>query len=127
MPQLRIEYSANLPVGDRLRPFALTLHHALAEIAATDVGAFKTRLSRLEDWVIGDGAARHAMFHVDVRLLNGRSDAVKQAVGQCVLDQAVKMVSGLADRLEVQVTVDISDMDRDHYQKQVIAGRGDIV
>jgi len=96
------------------------MHHALAPIADTAVASFKTRLSPLSGLVIGDGNPQNAMVHVDVRLLSGRTDAVKQVVGQKV--QELLLVH-LADRVagsSVQFTTEIHDLDRGNYHKTVL-------
>ncbi|AUG54844.1 5-carboxymethyl-2-hydroxymuconate isomerase [Thalassospira marina] len=120
MPQIEIEYSAALPIAGALPKLALAMHHALAPIADTDVASFKTRLSPLANLVIGDGNAREAMVHVDVRLLSGRTDTVKQAVGQKVQELLLAHLADQVDGYSVQFTTEIHDLDRGNYHKTVL-------
>ena len=120
MPQIEIEYSARLPIEDAQRDLALALHHALAPIADTEVASFKTRLSRLDHLVIGDGNPQNAMVHVDVRLLSGRTDAVQQAVGQKVQELLLTHLKDRVGDFSVQFTTEVHDLDRGNYHKAVV-------
>jgi len=119
MPQIEIEYSAKLPIKDELSKLAVDLHYVIAREADAELGSFKTRISPLENVVIADGDEKHAMVHLDIRLLSGRRDAVKFATGEAAL-------AALRDRLEwrvgdyaVQFTVEVHELDRANYHKQV--------
>ncbi|OKH86575.1 5-carboxymethyl-2-hydroxymuconate Delta-isomerase [Thalassospira sp. TSL5-1] len=120
MPQIEIEYSADLPVADALPDLALAIHRALAPIADTEIANFKTRLSPLSGLLIGDGTAQNAMVHVDVRLLSGRTDAVKQAVGQKVQELLLAHLKDRVGGFSVQFTTEIHDLDRANYHKAVV-------
>ena len=122
MPQINIEYSANLPKGERLAELAQALHRALPAIIDSDLDSFKTRLTRLDNYVIGDGAPGHAMLHIDLRILTGRTDAVKTAAGKAALDLAVKHVGAVPVGMDVQITVEVGALDRANYHKQVVTG-----
>lgn len=118
MPQITVEYSAELSEGFDRRAFALALHQAVSPLVGSEVAAFKTRFRRIEESVIGDGSPA-AMVHVRVGLLTGRPVELKQEVGRTALGIAqahLKPVEGLP----TQVTLEVYDMDREQYQKVVI-------
>ncbi|MBC7906241.1 MAG: isomerase [Rhodospirillaceae bacterium] len=120
MPQITVEYSQTLTqVFDR-RAFAMAMHPVAAEMIGSRLDSFKTRFYVVDDAVIGDGHASHAMVHVDFRLLSGREPVLKQALGRTVLElvQAhLRQVAGM----DIQVTVEVRDLDRPHYHKAVVA------
>lgn len=60
MPQLEIEYSAKLPIKDELSKLAVDLHYVIAREADAELSSFKTRITPLENVVIGDGDANSA-------------------------------------------------------------------
>lgn len=121
MPQITVEYSAELRhVLDR-RAFGLALHPLASEIVGSPVSAFKTRFRPIEEGVIGDGGPHHAMFHVQAAILSGRDAATKDKLGQAILDLMQRAVPAQAG-LSLQYTVEIRDMDRAHYQKDVAEG-----
>lgn len=123
MPQLNIEYSADLFDADRMRALALDLHHWLAPMV-DDVASFKTRLTPLVGAVIGDGDPRHAMLHVELGVLSGRDAALRGRLADftldCALDCARRATASLAAERDVQVTVEVREMARGDYRKAVI-------
>ena len=124
MPQLEIEYSANLPIKDELSKLAVDLHYVIAREADADLDSFKTRITPLENVVIADGDARNAMVHLDIRLLSGRMDAVKFATGEAALAALCDRLEWLVGDYEVQFTVEVRDLDRRHYHKHVTKSPG---
>ena len=120
MPQIAIEYSANLGASFDARALAGEVHRLIAETIDTDLGNCKTRLIALDDYLVGDGSPREAMVHVDLRILSGRSDAQKKALGEAVLEAALGCIAGPS--LRIQVTVEVRDLDRANYHKKVLAG-----
>ena len=118
MPQITVEYSAELSEAFDRRAFALALHQALSPLTSSDVAAFKTRLRQIEESVIGDGSPA-AMIHIRIGLLSGRPVELKQEVGRVSIGLArehLKPVEGLT----VQVTLEVYDLDREQYQKVVV-------
>ncbi|MET9225863.1 hypothetical protein [Lentzea sp. NPDC003310] len=118
MPQITVEYSAELGDGFDRRGFALALHRTVGPLVSAEVAAFKTRFRRIEESVIGDGSPA-AMVHIRVGLLQGRPVELKQEVGQVVIGLArdhLKPVEGLP----TQVSLEVHDMDREQYQKIVL-------
>lgn len=119
MPQLAIEYSSNLAGAFDARGFALHMHALVVATVDTGLHNCKTRLIELGHVVIGDGSPDHAMIHVDLRILSGRSEAQKQALGQAVLAALQEAVSDLRT-LKLQLTVEVRDLDRANYHKKVL-------
>ncbi len=119
MPQLEIEYSAKLPIVDELSKLAVDLHYVIAREADADLGSFKTRITPLENVVIADGSDRHAMVHLDIRLLSGRSERAKFATGEAALAALRDRLEWLVGDYAVQFTVEVHDLDRANYHKHV--------
>ncbi|MDX8050513.1 hypothetical protein SK571_14070 [Lentzea sp. BCCO 10_0798] len=118
MPQITVEYSAELSEAFDRRALALALHRTVGPLVSAEVAAFKTRFRQIEESVIGDGSPA-AMIHIRVGLLTGRSVELKQEVGQVAAGIArdhLKPVEGLP----TQVTLEVYDLDREQYQKFVI-------
>ncbi|HEY0626497.1 MAG TPA: hypothetical protein VGD10_07160 [Allosphingosinicella sp.] len=120
MPQLSIEYSGNMRGAFDPRALALTIHGEMAPIIKTEIGSCKTRLTELKDFVIGEGADEEAMVHIDLRILSGRSEAQKKQAGEAALAAAMRMIDKPAG-LNLQLTVEVRELDRDNYHKRVLA------
>ncbi len=118
MPQIAIEYSANLTGAFDARALAQEVHRLIAATVDTDLGNCKTRLVQLDDCLIGDGAPEQAMVHVDLRILSGRTDAQKTALGEAVLGAAIAAIGD--HKLQIQVTVEVRELDRANYHKKVL-------
>jgi 5-carboxymethyl-2-hydroxymuconate isomerase len=118
MPQILIEYSANLDGRFDSTALAVKVHEAAVEIIATTLESCKSRIVRHERVVIGDGDPAQAMLHIDFRGLSGRTAAQKTALGEAILALAVKALAPAP--LRIEVTVEIGDLDRENYHKRVV-------
>ncbi|MDG4718903.1 MULTISPECIES: 5-carboxymethyl-2-hydroxymuconate Delta-isomerase [Thalassospira] len=127
MPQLEIEYSAKLPIADELPKLAVDLHYVVAREADAELESFKTRISPLENVVIADGNDSHAMVHLDIRLLSGRSTQMKFATGEAALAVLRDRLEWLVGDYAVQFTVEVHDLDRANYHKHVTKTRQAVV
>ncbi|MFF8539811.1 5-carboxymethyl-2-hydroxymuconate Delta-isomerase [Streptomyces werraensis] len=85
MPQITVDYSDNLADGFDRPAFARDLHLAVVEIAAAKPPACKTRFRRTEDPVVGPDTEGHALVHVHIALLSGRTDETKARLSETVL------------------------------------------
>ncbi|MCX3288392.1 5-carboxymethyl-2-hydroxymuconate Delta-isomerase [Streptomyces sp. NEAU-H22] len=86
MPQITVDYSADL-AGDFDRPgFAKALHEATVEIAAAKPPACKSRFRPTEDIVVGPETEGHAHVHIHIALLAGRTGEVKARLTQAALE-----------------------------------------
>lgn len=120
MPQITVEYSQVVAAAFDRRTFALALHPMASELIGSAVASFKTRFYAIEEAVIGDGDAAHAMIHVDFRLLSGRPPELKQRLGTAVLELARAHLT-VVPGVDIQLTVEVRDLDRPHYHKVEIA------
>jgi 5-carboxymethyl-2-hydroxymuconate isomerase len=117
VPQITIEYSANLGTAFEARPFARRVHDQVASTIDTQLASCKTRLVELQETVIGDGSNTHAMIHVDLRILSGRPAEQKRLLGERIMAELGDAVAK-PDDLDLQLTVEVRDLDRDNYHKR---------
>lgn len=120
MPQITVEYSAELTDAFDRRGFALALHPPAADLLEGPLDDFKTRFYVSGEHVIGEGSGRDAMVHVELAILSGRTPATKQELGRIALEAAGRCLSPVPG-LTVQVTVEVRDIDRVTYHKRVVA------
>ncbi|GAA3305813.1 5-carboxymethyl-2-hydroxymuconate Delta-isomerase [Streptomyces cinereospinus] len=115
MPQITVDYSEQL-AQDFDRPgFAQALHATVVEIAAAKPPACKTRFRRSEDTTVGPDAEGHAVVHVTLALLAGRTDETKTRLAEAVLEllrQYVKPAAGLA----LHASAEVRDLDPSYRQ-----------
>ncbi len=110
MPQITVDYSERLADGFDRPAFARDLHTAVVEIAAAKPPACKTRFRRTEDPVVGPDTEGHALVHVHIGLLAGRTEETKARLTEAVLDllrQYVEPEQGLT----LHASAEIRDLD----------------
>ncbi|MFD5652466.1 MULTISPECIES: 5-carboxymethyl-2-hydroxymuconate Delta-isomerase [unclassified Streptomyces] len=110
MPQITVDYSERL-AGDFDRPaFARALHEAAVEIAAARPPACKTQFRRTEDTVVGPDAEGHAVVHVTIGLLAGRTDETKVRLTEAVLE-LLRQYAKPGDGLALHASAEVRDLD----------------
>ncbi|WP_377271722.1 5-carboxymethyl-2-hydroxymuconate Delta-isomerase [Peterkaempfera sp. SMS 1(5)a] len=108
MPQITVDYSDQLAdVLDR-RAFALELHPLTAGIISTGVDRCKTRFRRVET-VVADGAPGHAVVHVEVAILAGRTAETVKELSRAVLELLDKHTAS-ATGMVVHTSVEVRDL-----------------
>lgn len=109
MPHITVEYSDALTDAFDRQGFALALHPLVAGIATTKVEACRTRFRRVEEAVLGDGSGGHALIHIELALLPGRSPQTRTELTAAVLDLARRHTAATPG-LSVATSVDVSDL-----------------
>ncbi|POX54808.1 isomerase [Streptomyces sp. Ru71] len=110
MPQITVDYSERLADAFDRPGFARALHEATVEIAAAKPPACKTQFRRTEDTVVGPDTEGHAIVHVTIGLLAGRTEETKARLAEQVLEllrQHVKPTEGLA----LHASAEVRDLD----------------
>lgn len=122
MPHLTLHYSANIdPPPDFARLFG-ELHHTLAGLVDIDIGNFKSRATRCEDFLIGSGSPRNAFAHLDLRILRGRLGEDRRRLADAALAIMQAHFGRVAPAADLQITIDLLDLDPDTYRKVAIKG-----
>lgn len=113
MPQITVDYSAELDDAFDRRGFAGELHPLVARTISTAVGNCKTRFRRVEETVTGDGSVSGAVVHIVVAMQAGRTPEVRALLSQsmvALLAEHLKPVDGL----QVQISAETRDLDRSY-------------
>ncbi|GAA3805220.1 5-carboxymethyl-2-hydroxymuconate Delta-isomerase [Streptomyces phyllanthi] len=110
MPQITVDYSAPLSEGFDRSGFALALHDAVVEIAAAKYEACKTQFRATEDTTVGRDAGGHAIVHVTLGLLAGRTDETKVRLTEAVLELLRKHVN-TGEGVALHASAEVRDLD----------------
>jgi 5-carboxymethyl-2-hydroxymuconate isomerase len=116
MPHTTVEYSGTLADALDKPGFGKALHEALVTVAGGRAGGCKTRFVRHDDLWIADGGPHHAMIHVEVAILSGRTPETKRALTEAVL-AALRAHTAPTPQYAVQFSVDLRDLDREAYAR----------
>ncbi|GGS21259.1 5-carboxymethyl-2-hydroxymuconate Delta-isomerase [Streptomyces griseoviridis] len=108
MPQITVDHSEQL-TDDFDRPgFAKALHDTVVEIAAARPPACKTQFRRTEASTVGPDTEGHAVVHVTIGLLPGRTEETKARLTEAVLDLLrTHITTGLA----LHASAEVRDLD----------------
>jgi len=117
MPQLTLEYTANIKQKIDFADLFAQLHQVLVDVGGIPLGNCKSRAYRLDDFHIGDGAAQHAFVHLVIRFLEGRSVEMKETIGQQSLQILKESYAPSFAVLNLQLTVEMQDIERSTYFK----------
>ena len=118
MPQITLEHSTHFDAAD-FRKLALEIHDLCVEHVGATIASCKTRIVKAENLVIADGSPAQAMAHCDLRILSGRSQDQKTALGQAVQQAMVAALTQYDGPR--QISVEIGELDKPNYHK-VTAG-----
>ncbi|MEU8709036.1 isomerase [Streptomyces sp. NPDC048565] len=110
MPQITVDYSAELDDSFDRRGFALALHPVIAETVSTKVAACKTRFHRADAFVAGDAETGDAVVNVSIALLPGRTPEIKAQLTEAVLALLAGHLKP-ADGLTVHASAEVRDLD----------------
>lgn len=110
MPQITVDYSEQLADAFDRRAFAQELHARTVEIAAAEPPACKTQFRRTEDTTVGPDARGHAVVHVTIGLLAGRTDDTKARLTEAVL-QALRAHVKPVEGLMLHASAEVRDLD----------------
>ena len=114
MPQITLEHSTHFDATD-WRALALEIHRLCVEVVGATLPACKTRIIRCDRLIIADADPAQAMAHCDLRILSGRTQAQKTALGEAV--QAALLAGVAPYDGPRQISVEIGNLDRDNYRK----------
>lgn len=115
MPHLVLEYTGNLSLD--VQPTLLKLNQALVASGHFEENAIKARAVRLDNYLVGTAPeAKRAFVAVRLAILTGRTLEDKKQVSD-LLGAALQKDQNWPKDLQVQLTVEVVDMQRESYFK----------
>ena len=119
MPHLHLEYTANL-TGLAVEKILLRLNNVL--MVSGQFGSefdIKSRAIKLERFQVGTSLSPRGFIAVKLSLLSGRSAQVKKQLSESLL-AVVRELGPWPEGVQVQLSVELLDIDRDSYSKVAI-------
>ena len=119
MPHLHLEYTANL-TDLAVEKTLLRLNNVL--MASGQFGSefdIKSRALKVKSFQVGTSLSPRAVIAVKLSLLSGRSPQVKKQLSESLL-AALQDVGEWPADMQVQLSVQLVDMDRESYSKVAI-------
>ncbi|MGW1180624.1 5-carboxymethyl-2-hydroxymuconate Delta-isomerase [Streptomyces drozdowiczii] len=111
MPQITVDYSAELADTFDRPAFALALHPLIAETVDTRIAGCKTRFRRTEETVVADAPDGDALVHVDISLLAGRTPETKARLTEAVLKLLTAHLGTAGGGTTLHLSAEVRDLD----------------
>lgn len=115
MPILNFEYTDNLKIDNKIKSFLLETHDILVREIKTDLRTCRSSISKISDYVIGDGNSNNAYIILRIKMLPGRSDEIKNRTGKILLEKIHHEFSHEIKKHNTQVRVYLTETDKKHY------------
>lgn len=109
MPQITLEYTANILEKD-LTIALSEIHRLICEMLKTEMSNCKSRVQRVNDYLIGEGEPDNAFVHLTVAVLSGRSSELLQSTGEIILHKLKNFFHQSLQKLNLQITVAIENL-----------------
>ena len=117
MPQIILQYTDNIIQKKDFIHLFSKIHTALSGSAGINPENCKSRAIKLTDYFIGDGDKSNAFVHLELRIFQGRTEDIKQHIGNEVLKLLQKYFDDIPENLDIQYTIEIIEMNPELYFK----------
>ncbi len=115
MPILNFEYTDNLKIDLKIKSFLLETHDILVNEIKTDLRTCRSSVTKISDYVIGDGDSNNAYIILRIKMLPGRTDEIKNRTGKILLEKIYHDFSNAIKKQDTQVRVSLTETDKKHY------------
>jgi 5-carboxymethyl-2-hydroxymuconate isomerase len=86
-------------------------------LGGIDIKNCKSRVLKLRDYYIANGKDNQAFVHLEVKILQGRTEKWKSEIGQALLNILQENYSDIPGSPFLQISIEIVDMKRKSYFK----------
>jgi 5-carboxymethyl-2-hydroxymuconate isomerase len=105
MPQITLEYTNNITEAD-MKIISKDIHNILAEKLPTKIENCKTRIIKIDNYIIGDDSQNNGFICLSIKVLKGRT---KEILEDAAKNIAIKMNQHLAN-YSVDISVAIEEL-----------------
>lgn len=122
MPQVHLDYSANLPIdaGAVLKAVNQALYATGQFKLPQDI---KSRAQAFEDFCIGDALPQQGFAHLRVAVIDGRSIEVRRQIADAALAALQNAFDWQTLPLQVQLAAEVHEITLATYARTVTAGQ----
>lgn len=110
MPQLTLEFSANIMEKAHLIDLLNAFHQVLSQQLPTELSSCKSRAMQRDIYCVGDGSLKNAFVHVNLKVKPGRSTETLQAIGQKLMDIMHEYFNMTPQEFHMQLSLEIEEL-----------------
>ena len=112
MPHLIIEHNQTVNKNLNISRLTKSLHQILAKQESIKLESIKSRSIVIDDCLIGDSETKPDFIHVTLKLLAGRSDELKNSIGQSLQEEIFnEFQKAKRSRTTASITLEIRDLE----------------
>lgn len=115
MPILNFEFTDNLKIDSKIKSFLFEIHDILVKEIKTDLRTCRSAISKISDYVIGDGNPNNAYIILRIQMLPGRTDEIKNRTGKILLEKIHHDFLAEIKKHDTQVRVYLTETHKKHY------------
>ena len=117
MPHLVLECSSNINVRPEVTGFFAKAHSLLEKMLPTQLSSCKSRFISYDTFYLGSGHLDNAMLHLTLKILPGRSDLLKEQVGQALIKLMTDCFQEADNNLNLQFSIEIIEASPHYFKK----------
>lgn len=114
MPTIKIHYTDNIDINDKLELFTLNTHERLVDVIATDIDTCRTLIYPCSNYRVGGSKSSYdAFIQLDIAILPGRREELRKKLGKILLEDLRRLCEGCKHSIDFRVA--ISETDKEFY------------
>jgi 5-carboxymethyl-2-hydroxymuconate isomerase len=121
MPHIILEHSTNIVEKPDFSALLSTMHKTLMDFGVFKLQDIKSRVYACDTYYIADGKADNAFVHVEVRILSGRNQEMRQQIADRFMTLLQDNFSDSMHERRCVLSVEVREMDRETYRKVISA------
>lgn len=116
MPQLVMEYSANIIEKHQITNTLNRINQFLTKTLPTELASCKSRAIEHTTYSIGDANPKNAFIHIDLRVLSGRTTSKLNEVGSGIIQLLKEQFNQSCEQLNLKFSVEISELQSTYFK-----------
>jgi len=117
MPQVTLEVTSNILETFTPALWAQKIHDNLLTSGQFQIADLKTRVLKIDDYVIADNDDARSFVHLTCAILTGRSVDVRQNLGRKLYHVLCEVFSESKQKQICDISVEIREMEKETYFK----------
>lgn len=110
MPTVKIYYTDNIKISNKLDKFSKSLHTTLVEIIKTDIYTCRTLIYPCTNYTIGDeSSCFDAFIQLEISILPGRTAELRKKLGNIILSDLKNLCSHCDISIDYRVIINETD------------------
>ena len=119
MPHCVIEYSDNIQDQPDWKQLMTDVHSELDKSDLFNTNDIKSRVIRHEMYLIGDGDPMRAFVTINIQILSGRNEDIKEKISNSILSVVETYFPISLEKNIFSITIQINDINSNCYKRKI--------